>query len=170
MSPSEPSPKTIRRMTALLLLATFAAGTVTGGALVHWFVVRASLSSHFPGAMGPAPWENLDLSVSQRDKISEILERYRPKLDAILGETFPKVQTVIAQVDGEIREILTPEQRSKFDQAKAQRHDHPPPLHPGPGGNWPGADRREPMGGPPGPLPHASAVGSPSVSSPSSSP
>ena len=168
MSPSEPSPKMIRRMTALLLLATFAAGTVTGGALVHWFVIRFSPSTHFPGPMGPAPWTDLDLSASQRDKTNEILERYRPKLDAILGETYPKVQAVIGQVDGEIREILTPEQRSKFDQAKAQRRNRPLPLPPGPPGNWPGAGPREPMGGPPGPHPSPSPLGSPSVLPPSS--
>ena len=170
MSPSEPSPKMIRRMTALLLLATFAAGTVTGGALAHWLVIRPSPSSHFPHPMGPVPWDNLDLSASQRDKINEILERHRPKLDAILGETFPKVQVVVAQVDNEIREILTPEQRRKFDQAKAQRQNSPSPPHAGPPGNWPGECPREPMGGPPGPHPSPSPLGSLSVSPPSSSP
>ena len=170
MSPSEPSPKTIRRMTALLLLATFAAGTVTGGALVHWFVIRPSPSSHFPHPSGPVPWDSLDLSASQRDKVDEILERYRPKLDAILGETFPKVQTVIAQVDSEIREILTPEQRGKFDQAKLQRHNLPPQPHGGPPGNWPGAIPPGPFGGPPVRPSIPSTLGSTLVSPPSPSP
>src|SRR5664280_547630 len=118
MSPSEPSPKMIRRMTALLLLATFAAGTVTGGALAHWLVIRPSPSSHFPHPMGPVPWDNLDLSASQRDKINEILERHRPKLDAILGETFPKVQVVVAQVDNEIRESQSSTPKQSFATAR----------------------------------------------------
>jgi Spy/CpxP family protein refolding chaperone len=169
MSPSEPSPKTIRRMTAMLLLATFAAGTVTGGALVRWFVSRPSPSSDFPHLSGPVPWDNLDLSASQRGKVDEILERYRPKLDAILNETFPKVQIVIAQVDSEIREILTPEQRGKFDQAKVQRHNLPPRPPGGFPGNWPGVIPSGPFGGPPVPPPSSSTLGSTLVSPPSPS-
>ena len=150
MSTSEPSPRTIRLVTALLLLATFAAGTVTGGALVHAFVKPGppGLAVH---PMGPMPWEGLDLTEAQRDKAHAILERYRPKIDELLGETFPKVRAIIDQVDREIREILTPEQRVQFDRILADRRNRPPPLPPGMRPPPPGEGLRGPCDGPPGP-------------------
>ena len=148
MSTSEPSPRTIRLVTALLLLATFAAGTVTGGALVHAFVQRGppGLAMH---PMGPMPWEGLDLTEAQRDKAHAILERYRPKIDGLLSETFPKVRAITDQVDQEIREILTPEQRVRFDRILAERSNGPPPLPPGMRPPPPGEGRRGPFDGPP---------------------
>ena len=147
MSTSEPSPRTIRFVTALILLATFAAGTVTGGALVHAFVKREPprLAMH---PMGPMPWEGLDLTDEQRDKAHAILERSRPKIEGLLGETYPKVKVITDQVDREIREILTPEQRVRFDRVLAERRNGPPlPLgmRPAPPGEGP----RGPFGGPP---------------------
>jgi len=150
MSTSEPSPKTIRLVTALLLLVTFAAGTVTGGALVHTFVKHGP----FEPAMhpvGPMPWEGLDLTDAQREKAQVILERYRPKIDSLLGETFPKVRAITDQVDREIREILTPEQRVRFDRVSAERRNGPPLPPPGMRLPPPGEGPRGAFGGPPVP-------------------
>lgn len=149
MPPSEKSPRMIRLMTALLLLVTFAAGTVTGGGLTHWFVFRSGPPQQFPPPMGP--WSELDLSSQQREKIHDILDRYRPKLDAILNDTFPKVRAVNEQIDHEIRSILTEDQQRKFDQTKALQHHGPPPP-PGPPGNWPPVGSQGSLG-PPGPPP-----------------
>ncbi len=117
MPTSEPSSKKIRLVTALLLLVTFATGTVTGGALVHAF------SPERPGMHARMQWDALDLTGAQRDKADAILEKHRPKLDAIFNDTAPKVKEVIEQVDREIREILTPEQRSRFDRMRAERRN-----------------------------------------------
>jgi len=137
MPTSEPSPKTIRLVTALLLLATFAAGTVTGGGLVSWFGKREHLGAPMHGA-GPLPWDRLNLTEEQKEKAYQILERYRPKLDAVFGETAPKVKAITDQIDREVRAILTPEQRTRFDQDLAERGNRPPlppsgirPPHPG---------------------------------------
>ncbi len=117
MPTSEPSSKKIRLVTALLLLVTFATGTVTGGALVHAF------SPERPGMHARMQWDALDLTGAQRDKADASLEKHRPKLDAIFNDTAPKVKEVIEQVDREIREILTPEQRSRFDRMRAERRN-----------------------------------------------
>jgi len=124
MATSETSPKTIRLMTALLLLATFAAGTVTGGGLVHWFV--KSEHSGLRHGMGPLPWERLELTQAQSEKAHDILERYRPRLDAVFDETAPKVKGITDQIDREFREMLTPEQRTRFDRVLAERGNRPP--------------------------------------------
>ncbi len=161
MPPSEKSPRMIRLITALLLVATFAVGTVTGGVLVHWFVVRSSPQRQFPPPLGL--WNDLDLTAEQRDKVHAILERYRPKLDAILYESFPKVRAVNDLIDQEIRGILMDEQRRKFDQEKSQRHHGPLPPPPMPPGNWPPEGMPGPLGAPPGPPPNLPPPGSPST-------
>jgi len=139
------SPRSIRLLTALLLVATFAFGSVTGVALTLW--VRSDFPhhrGHWPGPppFGPLPLDELDLSPEQRQRAEAIFERHRPELDAILQEGFPKVRRVNDQIESEIRELLTPEQRTRLDELKARR---PPPRH-GPHG---------PPGGPfaPGPPP-----------------
>lgn len=148
---NDPSPRTIRLVTAMLLVATFAAGTVTGGVLVH-FGTHRDVPSHPMPAVGPMPWETLELNESQRKLAHEIMERHRPKLDSIFDETAPKVRAITDAIDAEIRTILNPEQRTRFDRILAVRRNGPPPpppgMHPPPGNRSP-----RPFDGPPGPPP-----------------
>ncbi len=147
MATSDPSPKTVRLVTAVLLLATFAAGTVTGGALVLWQTKREPPGHPVPD-MGPLPWEILDLTEAQRTEAHVILERHRPKLDAIFDTTAPRVRAITDEIDKEVRKILTAEQQSRFDRILAERHGGPagfPPLPPG------ARPPRPPFDGPPGP-------------------
>jgi hypothetical protein len=161
MSPNDPSPRTIRLVSALLLLATFAAGSATGGALVHWGAKREPPSRPMPG---PMPWVNLDLSEAQRKQSFEILERYRPKLDSIFNDTAPKVRAITDQVDREVRAILTADQQTRFDRVLAERRNGPPrppdgmrpPLPDGMHPPLPGDLPPPPFGGPPGPPPGSS--------------
>jgi Spy/CpxP family protein refolding chaperone len=146
MTSSEPSaPRSIRLLTALLLVAMFASGTLTGAALTLW-VRPDHHGPPGPPPFGPLPIDELGLSPEQQRRADAIFERHRPELDAILQEGFPKVRKVNDQIESEIREILTPEQRTRLDELKArrpqQRHHH----RGGPGGR---------LGGPflPGPPP-----------------
>ena len=149
MAQSETKPRTVRLMTALLLVATFAAGAAAGAGLS-----RLSFRCHgppHPRMFAPEHFEQLGLSPDQQQKAHQIAERHRPELEAILRETFPKVRAINEQMEQELREQLTPEQRAKLDQLKAQR----PPMPPGSpfrGGHppWP-PPGHGPMGGPPGP-------------------
>lgn len=173
------SPRTVRLMTALVLLATFAAGTVTGGGLVHWFASDADPSRH----VGPPmlPLLELNLSEGQEKKVHAIFQRYRPKLEALLHETFPKVRAVNDQIERDVREVLTDEQRRILDHSKSMRHgppldgpprDGPPPDGPPPDGPrpnelmprgrvWPGDILNgPPPGTPPGPPPSVTAPAS----------
>jgi hypothetical protein len=79
-------------------------------------------------------------------RIHEICERHRPKLDAVLRESFPLVRVIQEDIDREIREVLTPDQRVEFDRLKVSRPFPPPRLPPL---LEPGA----PPGTPPFPLP-----------------
>ena len=155
------SPRTVRLVSALVLLATFAAGTVTGGGLVHWFASDSDSSRHVMPPM--LPLGELNLSEAQDKKVRDILERYRPKLEALLDEAFPKARAVNEQIEREVRGVLTDEQRRILDRVRTLRRSpyHGGPLHDGPplppplGGprDWPPGEVRAVP--PPGPPPEA---------------
>jgi len=88
----------------------------------------------------PRSLHELALSAEQRARVDAVVERHRAELDAISQEGFPRVRRVNDQIEAEVREILSPEQRTRLDERKARR---PPPRHGPPG----------PPGFPPGPPP-----------------
>jgi Spy/CpxP family protein refolding chaperone len=139
--PAESLPRTVRLTTALVLVATFAVGTVTGVGLCRWLTHREP-PGHGPHGWGPIPLDELGLSEEQRQKAHAVFERHRPELYAILRETYPKANAVREKVEREVRELLTPEQRRRLDELESRR----PPRPPGPPGP-------PPFGPPPGPPP-----------------
>lgn len=140
MAESDPTPRTVRLMTALLLVGTFAAGTVTGAGLLRWMGPppppgpHGPFGPHGPPGMPPAPFpaDELGLTPEQRQKAAEIMERHRPELENLIRATFPRVREINEQIEREIAEILTPEQRAKLEQIKATRPPPPPPMPPPP--------------------------------------
>ena len=147
----EPTPRTIRLLTALLLVATFAVGTITGAGLCR-FLGPPPPPPPPPPPMLAGPLAELDLTPSQRTKARAIQERHRPALDAIVRETFPRVRAINDQMRQELRAILTPAQRTRLDEIDARRPPPPPPgappRPPGPAGLLP-----PPGGMPPPPFP-----------------
>ncbi len=170
MASDETSPRTIRLLTALLLLATFGAGTVTGAGLARWLS-----PNHGPPPPGPPPFlssrlqDQLNLSPAQRKEAHEIGEKLRPQVEAVLRDAFPTLRTLHERSDQEFRSILTPEQRGQFDQWKAAR-PNPPPLPMGPppplGVAPPPMDSPPPMGAAAGPMGPPSAPPHPAGSPP----
>ncbi len=137
MGTPESSPKTVRLLTALLLVGTFATGTVTGAGLVRWF--EPQRREMLPPPLGlPMPFRELGLSGEQNKQVEQILARYRPELDKVLDETFPKMRRIRDQMERDIAVVLTPAQKKQLKQMQAQR----PPRGAGPG----------PMGRPGGPM------------------
>jgi len=140
MAQTETQPRTVRLMTVLVLVATFVAGAAAGAGLA-----RLAFRCHAPPPphmLAPEHFEELGLSPDQRQKAHQIAQRYRPELEAILRETFPKVRAINERMEQELREQLTPEQRTKLDEMKARRPPMPPGPHP----------HRGPPHGPHGPL------------------
>jgi Spy/CpxP family protein refolding chaperone len=137
---SEPtSPRRLRLLTAGVLAATFGLGAITGGGICTWVAADRLESAHGDLPRGPWPLRQLDLSDEQRTRIHEIFERHRPKLDAVLRESFPLVRSVHETIDSEIRQVLTPEQRVEFDQLKERQPFPPRGLPPPLGRDDPGA-------------------------------
>ena len=122
---SERSPRQIRLLTALLLFGTFLLGAVAGTGLSRWNHLPPPPPR--PAPFLPGPPGALKLTPDQEAKARAITERYRPQLEAILRANFPKVQALNEQMEKELREILTEEQRKALDEMKARR----PPMRPG---------------------------------------
>jgi Spy/CpxP family protein refolding chaperone len=114
-----------------VLAATFGLGAITGGGICSWVAADRLDAARSDLPRGPWPLRQLDLSDEQRTRIHEIFERHRPKLDAVLRESFPLVRSVHETIDSEIRQVLTPEQRVEFDQLK-ERQPFPPRGLPAP--------------------------------------
>src|SRR5512142_812328 len=102
MTSAERSPRQIRLLTALLLFAMFLLGAATGAGFTRW--LRPGRPPHLPHApFLPGRAEALHLTAEQQAKSKEITERYRPQLEAIWRESFPKVQAINEQMEKELR-------------------------------------------------------------------
>jgi hypothetical protein len=159
MTTPERSPRQIRLLTALLLFAMFLFGVATGAGLSRW---HQPPRPHRLAPFLPGPPGALHLTPEQQTKSKEITERYRPLLEAIWRESFPKVQTINEQMEKELREILSPEQRRTLDEMKAHRPHMPPPGAAPPGfGPPPGGPSGEPPPGFGPPPPGSQTLGPP---------
>ncbi|HXY32519.1 MAG TPA: hypothetical protein VEI06_17580 [Gemmatimonadaceae bacterium] len=123
------------RMQGLALLAiAFLVGAIAGGAIVHarqrrppeGFLGRRGDRGGFGGDRRgrgglPPMFDELGLSADQRTKIQAILDRRRPVTDSILRASLPRLRQVMDSTRGEIRALLTPEQRDKLDRMERER-------------------------------------------------
>jgi hypothetical protein len=163
---AERTPRTVRLTTALLLVATFAAGSVTGAAIYRFAAPRFEPAR--PPPPGMLPLDRLDLSADQQEKARAIMERYRPELETVMRESFPKVRAIHERMDKELEGILTDDQRKLARALQKSRPfpPGPPGMRPPPGpppGMGPRPDMPPPpgMGMPPGLPPEPSGLPSP---------
>lgn len=122
--------KRTRLQGAGLLLLVFIVGGLIGGAaervrLVRRMPPRAWIErggrpSDERGIL-PRPFEQLDLSQEQRDRIVAILEARRPLTDSIMMETMPRLAAIRDSVSVEIKRILTAEQLEQLEQEMGSR-------------------------------------------------
>jgi Spy/CpxP family protein refolding chaperone len=129
---------------AAVLGGTFALGCLTGAGLMWWGRSHALPRRPPPGIL---PLDQLQLTPDQHSKVSALFEQYHPRLDAIFRSTFPEVQAIHESLEGDIRKVLTPAQRSRLDALEASRPPFPPTA--GPWHGRPGPDRDRAPPGPP---------------------
>ncbi len=116
-----------------ILLAVFVLGTVTGGAAMAAFYgkQRRDVARLGFGPRGERPLlamaRRLDLSREQRESIETLFEKHGPQHRAIMQDMMAKcgegMQKEKAQLDGEIRAILTPEQQKHFDELSSRQRE-----------------------------------------------
>ena len=108
---------------ALLLLA-FLAGVVGGMAAERIRASRVAGEPPVPMGLGagrdalPPGLNRLDLTADQQERIRAILAARQPITDSLVRTTMPRLMAIHDSVRAEIRAVLTPEQRQRYDQAE----------------------------------------------------
>jgi Spy/CpxP family protein refolding chaperone len=109
------------------ILAAFCVGLLFGAALgrvsVRWF-------HHVWFAGGNDLTHKLDrfstkmeLSPDQKEKVRVILQTRSDKLNALFAELGPKIEEIRNSAAAAVRDVLTPDQKSKFDELHAKHED-----------------------------------------------
>jgi hypothetical protein len=108
-------------------------GTFAGPFLFHRVMHRHWDRQHRHDRLLKKFSSKLKLSPDQREKISQILDANRPKVDAIFTETRTKLETVRQDTGLEIKKILSADQQKKYDELDIKMKERmdrnfPPPL------------------------------------------
>ncbi|MGH7567304.1 MAG: hypothetical protein ACREK2_10785 [Gemmatimonadota bacterium] len=100
----------------LALAGVFLAGLFAGLAIARW---RAPAPDPGPVAAGlQGALAELDLMPEQRERIERILATSQARTDRVLEQVLPPIQAVVDSVDGEIRQVLTDEQRIRLEEIR----------------------------------------------------
>jgi len=139
----------------LLLVVVFVIGAIAGAAIMR---VREARPGPPPPAGPGAPpgWrQQLRLTDDQDRQIHEMLEKNRPRADAVLDQFLPRLRVVADSVRAEVRTVLTPDQQKMFDRLQPPFELEPPLRGGRPAFGGPPPDGPPPGGPPPGgPPPH----------------
>src|SRR5262249_33592353 len=107
----------------LLIALVFVLGGVTGAALDRVFVRSATEkpgSRRGPGHFFREMKDDLNLTEDQEKSIRAIFDENRKEFRSRMAEC-PGFKEMRARTNERIKELLTPEQRTKFDQIRARR-------------------------------------------------
>lgn len=125
LSPPPPDASRRARTTGgLLLLVMFAAGLVAG---LAWGMTRARRVEAYNTidvqirAEMPEELSRLGLTPGQSQRVTEILTAGRLRADSVMADLGPRLRLVFDSVDAGVRAVLTPEQRTRLDQARKGR-------------------------------------------------
>jgi Spy/CpxP family protein refolding chaperone len=143
----------------LATMVIFGAGVVTGGLLVHKFSLaasersaptaeehaRASHFAHTAGTNRPAQppsagmrldflrraQRELDLTAEQRERVDKIMKESQERTRKIMDPVQPQLREEVKKTREEFMGVLTPEQRTRFEEWMKQQHlqQHRPPGH-----------------------------------------
>ena len=116
----------MKRWQALVaLLGLFVLGVVSGGLGAHLYYARAldrppGPPPFFGGRLGPRLERHLELTPEQGEQLRDILDETRREAEALRRDLAPRMREVLERSEERIREILTPEQRQRFEEIRRQ--------------------------------------------------
>lgn len=104
----------------IVLLGIFIAGAVTGGFVTLRVGRNKILNRPVPEEWAPRHLkrlaDRLDLTPVQQEQIRPIVRRNMEQLNHIRNSSMAETKTIVEDMQREISERLTPEQRTKFEQ------------------------------------------------------
>lgn len=115
-----------RSLALLAVAALFFVGVVVGILGTHLFYARQLQKPGGLAALGNRLFvasleRRLDLTAEQRQEIDAILEESRREGNALRQEVAPRVMALVERTSERIEEVLTPEQRRKYERLR-RRH------------------------------------------------
>lgn len=115
-----------RAVAGLLLGLSFVVGGLSGMALeeaagLDWFDFLDEDESPEAGLFA-----GLALTAAQEERVEQILERREDRLEAYWVSRLPEIGGIMEASYGEIRAVLTPEQRPAFDARVRELRGHVP--------------------------------------------
>ncbi|HEY2806100.1 MAG TPA: periplasmic heavy metal sensor [Gemmatimonadales bacterium] len=106
---------------AAVAVAGFAAGAATMSRAETKPPVNWRERCTFSGMMK----DRLSLSDAQRDSVKSIMRRHRPEMHAVMDRVRPQIDSVRAVITTEVRAVLSPAQRIRYDSIQAaDRAEH----------------------------------------------
>ncbi|WP_415907817.1 hypothetical protein [Oleiharenicola sp. Vm1] len=111
----------------LLLTGIFLAGAVAGG-FVTLEVGKSMLRKRLaPDNWGPARLKmlekHLDLTSDQIERLKPIVRRDVDELNRLRQQGFQETRRILERMEKDIAEVLTPEQRAKFEKLNAEMRE-----------------------------------------------
>jgi hypothetical protein len=108
---------------AFYLLAMAAGGAI--GVTVDRWVLRERLVNEWanPRAMRAKLANDLKLDATQRVRLDAILDTRNRRFDELMAPTRPMLDSVSVDARRQIRDLLTPEQQTVYDQMQREREE-----------------------------------------------
>jgi Spy/CpxP family protein refolding chaperone len=127
----------------LLIVGALLAGVVLGiaGDRAYLWHSHQLMPRHAPhlGMIVEHLDRQLNFTPQQKAAVTQIVERHRQRIEALSASVRPQMRQELDATNAEIEKVLTPEQRTKFQQLQQQRQQR--------------RNRRGPRGAVPG-MPH----------------
>lgn len=109
-------------MALTFYLMSLAAGAAIGVTMDRW-VLRERLVNEWadPRAMRSKLADDLKLDGAQRARLDTILDTRNRRFEELMAPTRPQLDSVSTEARQQIRELLTPEQQTIYDQMRRER-------------------------------------------------
>ncbi len=109
-------------MALALYLLAMAAGAAAGVSVDRW-MLRERLVSEWadPRAMRTKLADDLKMTADQRAKLDTILDARNMRFDELMAPMRPMLDSVTVSARQQIRDLLTPEQQTVYDQMQRER-------------------------------------------------